>query len=262
MSSENNSLSRRKVLATTGGVGSAVVGFGGLANAAAAQEGPDRDDAPEPLTSDQWTNEDGVVTLEGADFDEWEVLVTDQVDRPSAPIRPEQIPDRVGVYVGEYRNAESPGGEPIRRDDRVRRPAPPTYDPDTYFTLADGTFPEFSTPIGDFGGWYWAIKGGVKWNVSALEAQADISAQIGAVTITLWNVTISYGGSDGLCTSISPGKAPIEIGFCLDLELEADQISFGGSVDLCVPQTDPCPVVDCQKCLTGIGLSASADAPW
>jgi len=60
---------------------------------------------------------------------------------------------------------------------------------------------------------------GIQVNATALSAEADLTIQIGASSVSLWSVGLSYGESKGLCTDISPSQFPLAVEPCIDVKL-------------------------------------------
>ncbi|GAB7119477.1 hypothetical protein [Natrinema pallidum] len=257
---------RRKALLTAGGFGTILVGYPGIA---AADDDSNNNSKREQayreseyiLERDYWTNENGDVTLENAEIDQWSVTTYKQEDQNNGlnTQSSKQVTD-IQIYVGKHKNADPPSGQPIiehetESESEVSQvPVETTASPDLYRTLASGEIPN-SAP--ELGGTDWAINMGIQVNATALSAEADLSVKIGASEITLWSVGISYGQSKGFCTDISPSQFPVGIEPCIDLKWDGqNEITVGGSVDLCVPPEDICGnLVDCQYCLGGVGIS-------
>lgn len=237
------------------------------------------------LDEDYWTNKNGQVEFDHADFESWEVIVTDRrldrgqgvaeapTDRVSLPV-PSETPNGVDVYVGEHSTSSiSPERavknvglrNPISESSIARsggggkqvRPAMTMNMPDTYVTLAGGSIPDWVPGIG---GTNWGLQAGVKFNASAVEVQVDISFKVGVTSVVLWGWEFGYG-ERGLCTEVSPSNFPIELEGCIDVQLDGQALSFGGSVSVCAPPSDPCPWIDCQYCLSGLGVSVSVPTP-
>lgn len=216
------------------------------AHDATDKEGDLAPDEPYILDEDYWSDEEGDIAFDQADPETWK-LVNDVENDDST--------EEFNVYVGEDRNAD-----PDSRDVIVNyNDTPITTFAGTYVTLADGRVPK-SVPV--LGGSYWAIKGGVQFNIAALSASIDITLQVGAGSLTLWGWELSYGKDRGLCTDVSPGKFPLTLDLCANVTWSGtDRIGFGGSLDLCTPPGNPCGAINCQYCLGGVGLGGSVRVP-
>lgn len=263
---EQNNVPRRKALLAVGGLGTALVGPSSVAAAAddttvdAAHAGGS--DSQYVLEREYWTNENGEITLENAELDEWEVVVyeTDQ-NKNKIGIQSSQRADDVDIYVGKYKNSEPASGESVvSHGNAATAPAAPASTvtpagPDLYRTLASGEIPD-SAP-GPLGGTDWAIKMGIRVDAGSLSAEADLSIQVGASSVSLWSVGLSYGESEGLCTDISPSQFPLAVEPCINIQWDGEsEITVGGSVDICTPPEDLCGRwLDCQYCLGGVGIS-------
>lgn len=273
MSDENN-IPRRKALVTTASLGSAMIG---LPSAAAASKGsgkgsgrgksgkgPRRGNPGKNsdyiLDEDYWTNENGRVEFDHANFDEWDVVVTDATyDTGSqTELQTAQTAVEPDIYVGKQKNATLESGSPVRNVDGMTTSSLGSM-VDTYITLASGTIPNYVPGIG---GSDWELNAGVKFNMSALSVDINIAFKVGVTEVVLWGWSLGYKDSKGLCTEVTPSQFPVSIEPCIDVTLDGDTMDIGGSISLCTPPDDPCPVVSCQYCLTGLGFSKSIDLPW
>lgn len=260
---------RRKVLLSVGGVGTTLVGSPAVAAADNDTISGSRNRNRSHLNSNSdyildreyWTNEDGKITLEKAELDQWEVTVYQKRKRNQVAIQSSREIDDVDIYVGKKKNATPPSGESIVEhghspDSGIKTASVTTAAvPNLYRTLASGKIPDGAP--GPLGGTDWSINMGIQLNATALSAEADLSVQVGASEVTLWSVGISYGDNKGFCTDVSPGQFPLAVEPCIDLKWDGQsEITVGGSVDLCTPPEDLCGRwLDCQYCLGGVGIS-------
>lgn len=280
---DRNQIPRRKALLTTAGLGTTLVGYPGVA---AAQDDTDgnstrrRENAMNAnskyiLDNEYWENENGEVTLENANTDEWEIIVKEKEENGKR-VEP-QPPQDVDVYLGKYKNAEPGSGEPIiingtssnargrfssgnlnSNSDVTTASVTTASLPNLYHTLASGEIPNSAPALG---GTDWAIKMGIQLNAGGLSADANLTFQIGKSEFKVWGIEISYGENKGLCTDWRPGQFPVSLDLCIDIKWSGkSEISVGGSADLCVPPEDLCGRwLDCQYCIGGIGLSHTFD---
>lgn len=256
MPDKDNGIPRRKALMTTAGVGSALVG---LPSVTGADDGSETSIEPGRrsdyiLDDDYWRNENGRVEFDHANFEEWEIDFRDSDGTARATSQFEDLE----VYVGKQRNATLDSGSPVRN---LGGPSMDTaFRPlfDTYVTLAGGTIPNYVPGIG---GSTWGFGAGVKFNVATLSVEIEITFKVGNTEVVLWGWELGYQDSKGLCASVTPSQFPVEISPCIDIALDGDSLHIGGSIDLCAPPNDPCPGVDCQYCITGIGYSEEIPLP-
>jgi len=247
---------RRKALVTTASVGSALVGLSGVSAGDDGSASVDPDRNSEYILDDEyWRNENGVVEFDHADFDEWEITITDPdygSDLQSSSVEPQ-------FYIGDKKNATMETGSPVQNlnDPSAETAFAPLFD--TFITLAGGTIPDYVPGIG---GSDWGLGAGVIFNMSTLTVDIELTFSVGNTEVVLWAWEIGHKGSDGLCTSFTPSNFPVEVTPCVDIGLDGDTLHIGGSVDLCAPPNDPCPGISCQYCLTGIGYSEEIDLPF
>lgn len=198
------------------------------------------------MDEDHWTDANGELVIPDSELEEWNISVAER-GRENG--------------LSTHGRSQVPAGVEIhgKKQEDLAAELGPHALPQTYYTLGEGRFPDH---VDVLGGVYWAIKGGVQFNVSALSVEIDLTFQIGSVSIAIWSWEIGYGKSRGLCTDITPGKFPLAVDLCVDAKFGDGDLVLGGSVDLCTPPDDLCGrFLDCQYCLTNVGLSTSVDVP-
>lgn len=309
--SREDDISRRKVLSTTGATGSALIGI-----PAAAAGSPEDDANSTKIDESDVTREEVKEAL-----DDMEVLpvpgsvesgseVSSQSDDNSqhpgrgrgpdsgrgrqgggrGPKReseedtqPSDVPDDVEIYVGKYKNAEPPAGEPFAvesYEEYLERDAPPGFENYAEESVeAMGSAMDFFYLKEDIGtvsiqGYTFDVGFGVGvriYGTSALNLEATLSLDlyVGGASFSLSSFKVGYGVTDrGLCVgpiNIDYGQIPgLKVEVCgeaafTDVGSDELEVRFGPALDPCV---DPCPVFTCAYCKTfSLNMSKSFPNP-
>lgn len=238
--------SRRKTLLTTAGLGSALIGATGMASAKGGSGKGNKGNgngSGKNKNQGYYYDKDGDLVIPDSELAKWEVVVVE--DENKAKLDSDVLPqsaEGVDIYVGENKNAVPPSEQVTTSS------LPPTY-----ITLASGTLPSDFPELGGMG---WKLTGGVRFNLIRLEVTADLTFSIGGVGVELWGVGIGYSSRRGYCADVSPGAFPLVIEPCLDLQFGAEEVTLGGSINLCSPE-----VGGFSYCLGALSYSQSVDVP-
>lgn len=259
-------ITRRKALSTTGGIGSALVG---IPAAAAAQSGGDTD--KQEAHREELTEEDVREAL--ADIE----LKPSAGSAQGVDIAASEVPEDAEVYVGKYKNAETPTGKPFAiesYEEYLERDAPPGFEPARGQQVGTSDISDFFYLQEDIGSVTiegYTLNVGIGAGVTIegsfagdLEATLSLDIYINNASFALTSFTVGYGTSgDGICLgpfdlnySYVPG---LEVSLCGSVGFNdvngGDQleVSFSPGIDLCV---DPCPVITCSYC-KGLSVSLS-----
>lgn len=212
----------------------------GVVSAQAGGNGGSNSGAPQS----RWHNENGRVEIPQSELDKWTVTFRDrEVDGGLQRSALSGATDQPEVYVGQDETAVS----------QSQQFTTSGFLPPTYLTLASGQLGSESGPLSGTG---WELTGGVRFNVTRLEASVDLTISIGATDVELWGWSVGPKGDRGICSDVSPGAFPLVIEPCLDLYFGTNTLSVGGSVNLCSPE-----VGGVSYCIGAIGFSYPVPIP-
>lgn len=198
----------------------------------------------ESTEEENWTNEDGDIEIPESELETWEITVVKEENKEQlTDSERTESTDEADIYVGTNKDSIPPSQRVT-----VNSSLPPTY-----LTLASGTLPE---DFPQLGGTRWELSGGVRFNAVRLEATVDLTFSIGGADIELWGIGVGPESGRGYCSDVSPGSFPLDVEPCLDLQFGAEELSVGGSIDICTPE-----VGKYEYCLGAIGFSQSVPVP-
>jgi hypothetical protein len=201
-------------------------------------------DANSGSATSRWHNKNGEVEIPQSELDKWTVTFHDrEVEGGLQQSTLSGATDQPDVYVGQNKNSVPPS----------QRLTTSGFLPPTYLTLASG---RLGSEFGPLSGTGWELTGGVRFNVTRLEASVDLTITIGATDVELWGWSVGPKGDRGICSDVSPGAFPLVIEPCLDLYFGTNTLSVGGSVNLCSPE-----VGGVSYCIGAIGFSYPVPIP-
>lgn len=270
--SQKDSATRRKILAAMGGAGSTALGVPAVA-ADPTETSGDAGDGTAELTEEKLRRELAQSPMAvGPNTGDPEVVPTS-----SQRVRDFTSTNDVQVYVGQYKNAETPTGKPFAVEsfeEYMNREAPPGFEtPDGGSTV--GTDAVVSTDSGfdtyykeDIGSVELAgyelslgVGVGVKMVTSGTSVYAELTFDlyINNFSVSLFTQSVGVGvNKDGLCfdrLSIDYSYVPeLSVDGCFEASVTKSGgdyvVGVGVSIDACA---DPCSKFwDCELC-HGVG---------
>ncbi|ELZ98993.1 hypothetical protein C440_01515 [Haloferax mucosum ATCC BAA-1512] len=250
--SDDQDVSRRKLLLTAGGLGSTAL----VPSVAAAES----DDTHKPTKAE--------VQQALAEMDM-------QPTKQSAGARsavgtlsssPSSLED-ADIYVGENKNARTPMGKPFAvetYEESLTREAPPGF-PKHYFdddavtadSVSTASLPSFylRENFGElsFGEYSFKVGFGMGVDINAspkgFEAEASVDLHVGGATVSLSSFGIGYGKEGSMfCFSPSTKWNMIDIDFdvCPVISFKGSEFKVGGRLKVCA--APPCGPLNCKYC--------------
>ncbi|OAQ54765.1 hypothetical protein HTG_04155 [Natrinema mahii] len=257
--SKEPDIERRKVLMSTGTLGSAVMAM----STGAAAESEDESD------QDELTEAEVKRALAEMEVRPTTTPTNGSSVRPATADSPSgDVMDDAEIYVGKHKNAETPAGKPYEiesYDEYLDREAPPGF-PATYYQGSSLTTDTISTAasvpsfylkenIGSvsLAGYTFNVGVGVGVKISTTgvggSAELSLDLYIGGVSIAISNFSVGYGVSGKqFCLSnikASYSVLDLDVDVCGTASYSGSDFSIGGSVSICA---DPCKVISCEAC--------------
>ncbi|NUB90450.1 hypothetical protein HT576_05300 [Haloterrigena sp. SYSU A121-1] len=261
--SRKDDTSRRKVLLTTGSMGSAVVGLSSIA------AGDTGDTSDTSNSSAEVTDEESKLNLDRSNV---QLTSASPDNQPESSGQTPSFIDNPKIFIGQTKNAETPNGEPIAvesEEEYLDREAPPGFSPNDLqhskfntTAVTPASLPSSyikKTKSVSFSGKTFEVGVGIgaslKTNFKSAGANLKVDLYFGGFSVTVSEFGIGYNISDkGICLSRIKGSysiVDIEADICLNVTFTGDTLSIGVKANLCA---DPCKVIKCQAC-KGIGFS-------
>lgn len=181
----------------------------------------------------EWSDESGEFSWDEVDTEDWKVDFEPYQNSRDLRLTGSEpnLPSNREIYVGENKTAEPP--ELTIATNATER------------TLLRGSIP---SSIPELGGREVTVK--LIGSAAASGVGFDLDVCVSGDCISVLGFSVDPHEDSGICTSIKPGKFPLEIEPCLTFAWDGScGLDIGGELHLCVPQDDPCGSFwNCQWC--------------
>lgn len=254
------------MLTTTGSVGAA-----GIVPSLAAA-GPD-DDEDDDDDDDREANQPSEEEVRQS-LTEMEAVARNDSDIAT---RSTGQPADANLYIGEYKNAQTPLGKPFAiesYEEYLDRDAPPGFPPSQFdgdVATTDGVstqgLPSFylKENIGSvsLAGYTFNVGVGVGVQIrndgAGVGADLSFDLYIGGVSFAVLQYSVGYGVyGDKVCVENIAANylsVDLKIDLCPTISFSGDELSIGGSLTVCA---DPCEIFTCSFC-EGLSISLSEE---